>query len=162
MKKSSIVKWMGLVIVVLLAVAAYRLLGTVIGAKVEQWVAQIGLTPNQVAAHGPLPGDVGLYAKELDCRNKIYIGMNESARRAFWDPATKKLSMDESWVIHPMQKGQTSATAPSLIGDWVGFQLNGIGSDTIASTQRREGADQDRALHRQLEGAAHVARCRDR
>ena len=33
-----------------------------------------------------------------------------------------------------MQKGQTSATAPSIIGDWVGFQLNGIGSETIASS----------------------------
>jgi len=370
MTRSGIFKILGLAIVVLLAVAAYRLLGTVIGAKVEARVAKIGLTPNQVAAHGPLPGDVSLYAKELACQQKIptpgyysslngaeisdaqrsgifpcatftgsmdgpnnvyawkseddypgisyinnrkpgelyivggeyptledpnmvgpfiakadattgkqiwrtyldnlnasgrwignanlnilpngniafawsnrivlidgdtglilkynilptgdapaadvnfkhltiapdrtlivkdqtrpfgctlqgtvaiikcaaegmkqpnsilvavdadsleildslklpepstvphaitmfegkiaiYIGMNESARRAFWDPATKKLSMDESWVIHPMQKGQTSATAPSLIGDWVGFQLNGIGSDTIASS----------------------------
>ena len=33
-----------------------------------------------------------------------------------------------------MQKGQTTATAPSMIGDWVGFQLNGLGSDTVASS----------------------------
>jgi hypothetical protein len=33
-----------------------------------------------------------------------------------------------------MQKRQTNATAPSLTGDWVAFQLNGIGSDTIASS----------------------------
>ena len=71
MKKSSILKWVGLVIVVLLAVAVYRLLGTVIGAKVEERVARIGLTPNQVAAHGPLPGEVGLYAKELACQQKV-------------------------------------------------------------------------------------------
>jgi hypothetical protein len=370
MKRSSIFKWVGLAILVVLAIAVYRLLGGVIGAKIEQKAANLGLTPNQVAAHGPLPGDVGLYLKELACQQKIptpgyysslngaeisdaqrsgifpcatftgsmdgpntvyawkseddypgisyinnrkpgelyivggeyptiedpnmvgpfvaradattgkqiwrtyldnlnasgrwigsanlnilpngniafawsnqivlidgdtglilkhntlptgdapaadvnfkhltiapdgtllvkdqtrpfgctlqgtvaiikcaaegmkqpnsilvavdpgsleildrlplpepstvphaitmfegkiaiYLGMNESARRAFWDPATKKLSMDETWVIHPMQKGQTSATAPSLIGDWVGFQLNGIGSDTIASS----------------------------
>jgi hypothetical protein len=370
MKRSKILELAGLVVVVLLAYAAYRLLGTVIGGKVEQQVAKVGLTPNQVAAHGPLPGDVGLYAKELACQHKIptpgyysslngaeisdsersglfpcatftgafdkpnqvyarksldeyagisymnnrkpgelyivggeyptladpnmvgpfvakadattgkeiwrtyldnlnasghwignanlnildngkivfawsnqivlldpdtgeilkhntlpggaapiadvnfkhltiapdrtlilkdqtrpigctlqgtmaiikcteegmkqpnsvlvavdpdtlrvlddiplpepssvphaitmfegkiaiYLGMNESARRAFWDPATKKLSLDTSWVIHPMQKGQTTATAPSIIGDWIGFQLNGLGSTTVASS----------------------------
>jgi hypothetical protein len=82
----------------------------------------------------PEPSTVPHAITMYEGRIAIYIGMNESARRAFWDPATKKLSMDESWVIHPMQKGQTSATAPSLIGDWVAFQLNGIGSDTIGSS----------------------------
>ncbi|MDG4553076.1 MAG: hypothetical protein P9E24_02330 [Candidatus Competibacter sp.] len=67
-------------------------------------------------------------------RIAIYIGMNESARRYFWDPATKKLSADESWVIHPMQKGQTTATAPTAMGDWVAFQLNGAGSTVKASS----------------------------
>lgn len=67
-------------------------------------------------------------------RIAIYLGMNESGRRAFWDPAAKKLSLDDSWVIRPMQKGQTTATAPTLIGDWVGFQLNGMGSNTVASS----------------------------
>jgi hypothetical protein len=70
-KKPSIVKWVGLAVVVVLAVAVYRLLGGVIGAKVEQQVAKVGLTPNQIAAHGPLPGDVSLYAKELACQQKI-------------------------------------------------------------------------------------------
>jgi hypothetical protein len=370
MKKSSIFKWVGLAIIVVLAIIVYRLLGPVIGGKVEQQVAKVGLTPNQVAAHGPLPGDVGLYAKELACQQKIptpgyysslngaeisdsersgvfpcatflgsmdgpnqvyawkseddyqgisyinnrkpgelyivggeyptlddpvpagpyvakadattgrqiwrtyldnanasgwligntnlnildngnlalawsnqivlvdgdtglilkhntlptgeaplytanfkhltiapdrtlimkdqtrpvgcteqgtmgiikciekglkqpnsvlvavnpdtlevldmlqlpepassphivttfgdriaiYIGMNVSARRYFWDPATKKLSADESWVIYPMQKGQTTATAPTMMGDWVAFQLNGAGSSVKASS----------------------------
>jgi hypothetical protein len=71
MTRSGIFKLVGLAIVVVLAVVVYRLLGPVIGAKVEQRVAQIGLTPNQVAAHGPLPGDVGLYTKELACQQKI-------------------------------------------------------------------------------------------
>ncbi len=71
MKKSSILKWVGLAIVVVIAIVVYRLLGGVIGAKVEQQVAKVGLTPNQVAAHGPLPGEVGLYAKELACQQKI-------------------------------------------------------------------------------------------
>jgi hypothetical protein len=370
MRKSPIFKWAGLAIVVILAIAVYRLLGTVIGAKVEQKVANVGLTPNQVAAHGPLPGEVGLYAKELACQQKIptpgyysslngaeisdsersgvfpcatftgsmdgpnqvyawrsaddyqgisyinnrkpgelyivggeyptlddpvpagpylakadattgrqiwrtyldnanasgwligntnlnildngnlalawsnqivlidgdtglvlkhntlptgeapvytanfkhltiapdrtlilktqtrpvgcteqgtmgiikciekglkmpssvlvavnpetlevldmfqlpepapspfdvtmyqgriavYVGMAESVRRYFWDPATKKLSADESWVIHPMQQGQTAATAPTMGGDWVAVQLNGAGSSVKASS----------------------------
>jgi outer membrane protein assembly factor BamB len=363
-------KWVGLAILVLLAVAVYRLLGGVIGAKVEQQVAKVGLTPNQVAAHGPLPGDVSLYAKELACQQKIptpgyypslngaeisdsersgvfpcatflgsmdgpnqvyawrsaddypgiayinnrkpgelyiiggevptaadpipagpylakadattgeqiwrtyfdnanasgwyigntnlnlldngslalswsnnavlvdgdtgqilkisalpsgiappaasnfkhltiapdrtliyknqtrpaeckgqgtlgiikciqdgmklpnsvlvavnpdtlevlgmlqlpepapaphivtkfhdriavYVGMTESVRRYFWDPAAKKLSADDSWVVFPIQKGQTTATAPSVIGDWIVVQLNGAGSKEVASS----------------------------
>jgi hypothetical protein len=370
MTRSRVLKLAGVAVVIVLAVAAYRLLGTVIGAKVEQRVAQIGLTPNQVAAHGPLPGEVSLYLKELACQQKIptpgyypslngaeisdsarsgvfpcatflgsmdgpnnvyawkseddyqgisyinnrkpgelyivggeyptlddpvpagpylakadattgrqiwrtyldnanasgwligntnlnildngnlalawsnqivlidgdtglilkhntlptgeapvytanfkhltiapdrtlvmktqtrpvgcteqgtlgiikciekglkmpnsvlvavnpdtlevldmlqlpepapsphivtrfrdriavYVGMAESVRRYFWDPATKKLSADESWVIHPMQKGQTAATAPTIMGDWVAFQLNGAGSSVKASS----------------------------
>ena len=39
--------------------------------EVEQHVDKIGLTPNQIAANGPLPGDVSLYAKELACQQKI-------------------------------------------------------------------------------------------
>ncbi len=64
----------------------------------------------------------------------IYIGMAKSARRYLWDPKAKKLSPDESWVVFPMQKGQSAATAPSIVGDWVGFQLNGAGSETVASS----------------------------
>lgn len=47
---------------------------------------------------------------------------------------TKTLLLDPSWVIRPMQKGQSAATAPTAVGDWVGFQLNGIGSETPASS----------------------------
>jgi hypothetical protein len=58
MKQSSIFKWAGLAVVVILGYAAYRLLWTAVEPKVEQRVGQIGLTPNEVAANGPLPGDV--------------------------------------------------------------------------------------------------------
>jgi hypothetical protein len=64
----------------------------------------------------------------------IYIGMSESARRYFWDAKAKKLSADDTWQIFPMQKGQTTATAPTPIGDWVAFQLNGAGSKEMASS----------------------------
>jgi hypothetical protein len=82
----------------------------------------------------PEPSSVPHAITRFEGRIAIYLGFNESARRAFWDPETQKLSMDDSWVIHPMQKGQTTATAPSLIGDWVAFQLNGAGSDVISSS----------------------------
>jgi len=64
----------------------------------------------------------------------LYIGMAESIRRYFWDPATKKLSADASWQIFPMQKGQTAATAPTVIGDWIVTQLNGAGSKEVSSS----------------------------
>src|SRR5574341_595798 len=71
MTRPKVLKTIGLLLVVLLLYVGYRLFGTVIAPKVEQRVAQIGLTANQVAANGPLPGDVGLYAKELACQQKI-------------------------------------------------------------------------------------------
>jgi hypothetical protein len=67
-------------------------------------------------------------------RVAIYIPMDTMVQRGFWDPATKKLSLDASWVIRPIQKGQSAATAPTVVGDWIAVQLNGIGSDTVASS----------------------------
>src|SRR5713101_1177698 len=71
MKAPGIVKLIGLLIAVLLAVAAYRLLWPAVQPKVEHRIAEIGLTSNEVAANGPLPGDVTLYAKELACTEKL-------------------------------------------------------------------------------------------
>lgn len=82
----------------------------------------------------PEPSSVPHAITMFEGKIAIYLGFNESARRAFWDPVAKKMSMDDSWVLYPMQKGQTSATAPSLIGDWIGFQLNGIGSNKVSSS----------------------------
>ena len=104
MTRSGILKWVGLAILVVLAILVYRLLGGVIGAKVEQQVAKVGLTQNEVAAHGPLPGDVGLYAKELACQQKIptpgyYSSLNgaeisDSERSGVFPCATFLGSMD--------------------------------------------------------------------
>ena len=71
MSRSGVLKLVGLIFLALLAVAAYRLLGTVIGAKVEHRLAEVGLTSNETAAQGPLPGDVSLYANELACAEKL-------------------------------------------------------------------------------------------
>ena len=64
----------------------------------------------------------------------IYIGMDSGCRRVFWDPQAKKLSIDDSWHMTPIQKGQTTADAPSLVGDWVVLQTNGFGSKVKASS----------------------------
>ncbi|MBK9116035.1 MAG: hypothetical protein IPM22_10440 [Betaproteobacteria bacterium] len=71
MKTSTFLKLIGLPVVLALAYAAYRLGGSVIGPKIEQRIERIGLTRSQIAANGPLPGEVSLYAKELACQQKI-------------------------------------------------------------------------------------------
>jgi hypothetical protein len=64
----------------------------------------------------------------------IYMGMIETAARLFWDPETKKLSADESWQIKPLAEGQQAMTAPTVIGDWIAVQTNGLFSDKKASS----------------------------
>jgi hypothetical protein len=78
----------------------------------------------------PSPHIVAAYGDRI----AIYMGMNSSVRRYFWDPETKKLSADDDWVIFPMAEGQTTGTAPSVIGDWISVQLNGLFTDKAASS----------------------------
>jgi hypothetical protein len=82
----------------------------------------------------PEPATVPHIITMFQGRIAIYIGVNSGALRYFWDPAIKKLSQDNSWVVSPMQKGQTTSDAPSLLGDWIVLQTNGIGSETVASS----------------------------
>lgn len=82
----------------------------------------------------PEPSTVPHVITMFEGKIAIYLGLDSGARRAFWDPETKKLSLDESWVVSPMQKGQTTSDAPSIMGDWIVLQLNGIGSKTVASS----------------------------
>src|SRR6266542_5509303 len=71
MKRSGLLKLAGLALIVLLAAAVYILLWPVITQKVGHRLAEIGLTSNEIAANGPLPGDVSLYLKELACAEKL-------------------------------------------------------------------------------------------
>ncbi len=64
----------------------------------------------------------------------IYMGMINRVARYFWDPVTKKLSTDESWMIQPLAEGQNAMTAPAMVGDWVAIQTNGLFSDKKASS----------------------------
>ena len=71
MKKSKIFKWSAIVIIILILYVAYRLLWTVIEPKIEHRLGQIGLTSNEKAANGPIPGDVSLYEQELECAQSL-------------------------------------------------------------------------------------------
>ncbi len=64
----------------------------------------------------------------------IYSAMLKNAYRTFWDPATKQLTMDKSWVASYLAKGQTVGDAPTFMGNWIVIQTNGIGSSTKASS----------------------------
>jgi hypothetical protein len=49
--------------------------------------------------------------------NKLY--------RYFWDPETKTLSQDTSFVVSILEPGQTTGAAPGILGDWIVVQTNG-------------------------------------
>jgi len=82
----------------------------------------------------PEPATTPHIVTTLDGKIAIYVGANVHAYRYFWDPKTKKLSKDEGWVVPYLQKGQSTGDAPTLMGDWVTIQTNGIGSKTVASS----------------------------
>lgn len=67
-------------------------------------------------------------------KTAIYSAAAKNVYRSFWDPATKKLSPDNSWVASPLKQGQSGGDAPTSIGNWICIQTNGVGSKTAAST----------------------------
>ena len=82
----------------------------------------------------PEPATVPHIISMFEGKIAIYLGVNSGALRYFWDPVAKKLSQDESWVVSPMQEGQSTSDAPSILGNWIILQTNGVGSDTVASS----------------------------
>lgn len=82
----------------------------------------------------PEPSSSPHVIADADGRIAIYVPIDSGMMRCIWDPASKKLSNDESWAVHPMKPGQTAATAATIVGDWVAIQTNGAGSDTVASS----------------------------
>jgi hypothetical protein len=82
----------------------------------------------------PEPSTVPHIIAMFEDKIAIYLGVDSGALRYFWDAETKKLTKDESWIVQPMQQGQSTSDAPSLLGDWIVLQTNGIGSKTVASS----------------------------
>lgn len=71
MKKSKVIKWSIIVLVVIAIYVVYRLFWTVIEPKIVHRIEQIGLTSNEKAANGPIPGDVSLYQYEWECSQNL-------------------------------------------------------------------------------------------
>src|SRR5512137_1226547 len=71
MSKRRVFAFVGVAVIAALGFAAYKLGGAIIPGKIEQRVVQIGLSPNQVAANGPLPGEVSLYPTEWACSQAL-------------------------------------------------------------------------------------------
>jgi len=67
-------------------------------------------------------------------KTAIYMGMQNTLGRFFWDPETKKLSADETWQVKPLVEGQSAMAAPTVVGDWISVQTNGLVSDKKASS----------------------------
>ncbi len=82
----------------------------------------------------PEPATVPHSITMFEGRIAIYVGVDSGALRYFWDPTAKKLSQDTSWAVKPMQKGQSTADAPAVMGEWMILQTNGLGSETVASS----------------------------
>ena len=83
-------------------------------------VPENAVTPHTVTVH--------------DGKIAIYAPTTEKVHRFFWDPATKTLSHDPSWIIDEyLDPGQTAGDAPGILGDWVVIQVNGLPSQKAAS-----------------------------
>ncbi|MCB0192005.1 MAG: hypothetical protein KDJ65_08685 [Anaerolineae bacterium] len=82
----------------------------------------------------PEPSTVPHIITEYDGKIAIYVGLDTTGRRYFWDPVAQELAADDSWVVTVTVDGQTTPDAPTVIGDWIAFQTNGLGSPTTASS----------------------------
>lgn len=82
----------------------------------------------------PQPAVVPHTITNFEGKIAIYIGANSGAFRYFWNPNTKKLSQDTSWIPEVLVDGQTTPAAPSILGDWIVFQTNGILNKKTASS----------------------------
>jgi hypothetical protein len=69
-----------------------------------------------------------------DGKIAIYLSGNKAMYRYFWNPETKKLSQDTSWVVsNYLKPGQTVGDAPGILGNFVVVQTNGLPSN-VSST----------------------------
>jgi hypothetical protein len=73
----------------------------------------------------PEPSSVPHSITTFDGETAIYAVAEEHALRYFWDPASKKLTQDPSWVVPYLDPGQTNGAAPAIMGDWIVIQTNG-------------------------------------
>lgn len=82
----------------------------------------------------PEPATAPHIITSFEGRIAIYLPTVSWVMRYFWDPDTKKLAKDESWLMKPMAPGQGTGTAPTLMGQWVAVQTNGAPSQQVSSS----------------------------
>ncbi len=83
-----------------------------------------------VPENAVVPHTITMY----DGKIAIYAPSIAKAYRFFWDPESKSLSQDESWVVpNYLDPGQTTGDAPGILGDWVVLQVNGLPSKVASS-----------------------------
>lgn len=82
----------------------------------------------------PQPSTTPHIITEYDGKIAIYVAMDSLIQRYFWDSDSKTISQDESWEATPTVEGQTTPDAPTVLGDWIVLQTNGLGSSTMASS----------------------------
>ncbi|NJN82880.1 MAG: hypothetical protein HC802_11775 [Caldilineaceae bacterium] len=82
----------------------------------------------------PQPSTTPHIITEYNDQIAIYVAMNTLIQRYFWDADSKTLSQDESWESTPTVEGQTTPDAPTVLGDWIVLQTNGLGSSSVASS----------------------------
>jgi hypothetical protein len=71
-------------------------------------------------------GKIAIYADgSTNGLHKLY--------RYFWNPETKKLSQDTSFVVSFLSPGQTTGDAPGILGDWIVIQTNGLPAEVPSS-----------------------------
>lgn len=108
------------------------------GGPEQKPSAMLALNPRTLQIYDSIvaPEDSATPTIIVPYRGKIaiYTAMLEKAYRFFWDPETKKLSQDKSWVADYLEKGQTVGDAPTFMNKWIVVQTNGIGSETTASS----------------------------
>ena len=69
-----------------------------------------------------------------DDRIAIYTAGDTMLMRVWWDPDSKELTLAEDFQVVTQLEGQTTGTAPTVMGDWLVVQTNGNGSYKTAST----------------------------
>lgn len=81
----------------------------------------------------PEPSTVPHVITILEGKIAIYVGIDTGALRYFWDSKAKTLTRDKSLEAKPQKPGQTTSDAPSILGDWIVLQTNGLVSKSASS-----------------------------
>ncbi|WP_157180968.1 hypothetical protein [Actinopolymorpha alba] len=76
----------------------------------------------------------GLALSVIGGKTYLYVNGGSKTVRYLWDPVKKKLAVDTGWApASYLRPGQTIASAPAVMNDWVVFQTNAVPTKTPMS-----------------------------